>query len=309
MPDINELFQKELAALVARDEAMVLIERSIAALDNVYAAAEVRTWLIDATRILFPEPEPEPEALVADIQDIRQEREILNNVIADDESLQEAYRQAVQDTIDSLTPKQRGRLPLHPTGQVKAEFGRNLRNALSEPLKIHLTAQTLPGLQERGLPIPSGNAIGRYADAAVRKTLESGNVVDLYDTVQRSIRTEGAGGNYSLERLLSEQHVRQVTQSLAASTRDGFERRIYEYGFQLSANNPQGLTGKVRWVTDGNPDSRHADLAGHIFEGPDATVQWKSKSINGPRHDPTNTKEWTNCRCSLSYETNAGVWL
>lgn len=246
-----------------------------------------------------------PGPLTADASEIRAQRRLVDNVIAENDELKEAYRLAVQETIDELS----GRIPIDVTGRIKAEFGRNIRDRIGTHLYAHVAVWQAENLAERGLPMPPLATIDKMANQAVENVLQNNKISDIFATVQKAVRTEGSprGKNYSLERLLSDEHVEQVTKSLASVARDDFEDRTYKYGSGLSKNNPNGLTGQKRWITSGSEDSRHSELNNHVF-GPKG-FSYKGGVIHSPRAHPKDVSEWSGCLCQIEYARNDGTWV
>lgn len=307
MPDINELFQKELDALVRRDEAMVLIERSIAALGNVYAAEEVRTWLIEATRILFPDPEQDAltaafhkdldTLLAADPGPIRDAQYFYDDV--NDLFLGPEYQRAARRMAAELAEKKF--LPARPSSASLSRWRAILKEEMGTAVEVQLFSdreETVASrLRRRGIPIPAEGTkyLKQQAEIATRRILTETD--DLLNTLQRGVRLGQSAPGYSLDRLLGDDHTALVGRSIGQRAADEYESRIVAKGVKEGK-----LTGKVRWHSSGRPDSRHRDLAGaQADHGKDFNVNgYRAK---GPRDPRLPVNQSSLCKCFLEYET------
>lgn len=166
-----------------------------------------------------------------------------------------------------------------------------LSNTLAARLHGYLTMNVKPVLEERGLKVISDER----AMVLVKKVLA--NTSDLHGRLLKAAdRVLTADGEWGLDALLDNQDV--VVDSLLSAAMDDYEQE----SFSDSASDPDsGWTGRRAWVVNSD-NSRHPELdgeeaeEGEMFTMPDGAQFW------GPRDDPADAPNSSNCQCSLVFE-------
>ena len=171
---------------------------------------------------------------------------------------------------------------------------RNLLRAIGEDLTLLLAEEATEMWEARGLPSPSAATVNRAAILATRQTVaDTGNIAQTLANA-----AAGKQGSAPLPDLLTPAHQAIVGASLIMTGMD----RLYE-----RYSTAEGLTGRRRWVTANPETSRHRDLHGTVA-GPGEKFTIGDLDVRGPRADPADVEQWSNCSCTLEYETDEGDW-
>jgi hypothetical protein len=173
-------------------------------------------------------------------------------------------------------------------GTTFAQFRRQLNSTYAPVIADWLRTEYIPWLEARGIPVGIS-----ASPASINRSIEAAfiNTRDLHRSMQSSFTTgEFArwGGAKNQGAILKDM-ARIVGDNLATTTAN----RLEEAGL---------FTGRQRWRTVG-PDSRHAELNQKI-----SSTGWsfKGQRITGPRFNPQNPTDWSNCNCFVEYEWDAG---
>lgn len=200
------------------------------------------------------------------------------------------------DYVNRFTNEELATDPDRPLdASVLARWRRGLFDAIGDELFEVLVGQAVILWATRGLPVPDTAAIRRDAALAVRATVAG------TDNIAQTLASSAAlaDGSAPLADLLDEAHQAIVGSSLTMTGTDQLYDRL--------ANAPV-LTGRRRWLAQNPETSRHGALNGQIAQ---RSGGWTldGGEVSGPRDDPADVALWSNCSCSLEYETEDGEWL
>lgn len=172
------------------------------------------------------------------------------------------------------------------------------RLAISRPLSRSLVADLEPQgafqrvLSDRGIEPASDER----AQIAVRRAI---NATDDIRKRLLDAPIVASSKPFSIRTLLREIHQKLVASSIIQHARDIFLRD--------SVDKDPRMTGRARWETN-SENSRHIDLEGIEFNI-DEGIEYRGEIIHGPRANPADVDLWSNCTCSLVFETGEGNWV
>lgn len=192
---------------------------------------------------------------------------------------------------EELTPA-----PTNPlSSEVLRRWRTGLRRAVGMDLEILLHDDATELWATRGLPVPGAAAVGRAVALAARRTI--GETDNLAQTLADA--AAGREGSVAIAELLDPLHQEIVGSSLTMS---GVDQLYDRYA------NGEELTGRRRWRVADPETSRHSDLDGEVADAGEGFT-FGDLDFSGPREDPADVEQWSNCSCVLEYETIDGTWL
>lgn len=182
-----------------------------------------------------------------------------------------------------------------------------LHREIGGDLHRYLVEDFADQLKARGInPLSSEKAA-----ITVRKVLLNTN--DLRHRLLTAPDPDGvvSDGRFSLSTLIDDDHQGLVADSLTQAAQDEYEKASFsdmlDSGVDPSditnlADTFVGFTGNRMWNTIDSKDSRHMDLDGEVQGSDDTFTMPDGSDFYGPRDDPTNVAQSSNCQCSLTYE-------
>ena len=197
------------------------------------------------------------------------------------------------------------------TDDLRKEWGKDLRKALEADIVTVLVEKEAPQWKKAG-NLPSEDTLRRFAQTAAKISLEQ-DMNDLLNRL-REIAQRSLPEGETIEDALNEltaagfligqiiKRSQQTTAQILDMVADKFS------GIMNRFFNTQGrLTGRRRWrVTATN--SRHNSLNGQI-KSDGESFEYKGQLVYGPRPPGGSPENWSNCSCSLQFETRGGDWV
>ncbi len=181
-----------------------------------------------------------------------------------------------------------------------ASYVRMLNQELSKDIHQHLINDYAERLRTRGI-VPASSE-----KAAIITKRVLWNSKDLHHRLLTAPDPDGiTAGAWSLGALLDNQD--SVAESFTSQAQDDYEKASFQDSVpdDIDPDNVPdgyvGLTGRRMWNTADDP-SRHSDLDGMTATEDETFPVEGTDGWYGPREDPTDAPQSSNCSCFLSFE-------
>jgi hypothetical protein len=192
------------------------------------------------------------------------------------------------------------------TDEMFREWGADLHSALAEDLRDSIVTTDL---DKWGVKLPSTEVLMMYSQIAIKYALQYATK-DLLDRLARSVKFDVENPpeesiTAAIRPMRPSELAKRSPQTVAQifdMAKDRFNQSISRF---LTKN--QQFTGRRKWVTSGK-NSRHASL-NHEIKGPDEFFTFNKEKIAAPRPIGGPPASWSNCSCSLAFETRDGKWI
>lgn len=196
------------------------------------------------------------------------------------------------------------------TDAMAEKWGSDLHEALAEDLMEALVAKDdLSGWSGKGITLPSSETLKMFSQIAVKYSLQYASR-DLLDRLVKSSTFDKENPSSdtvtaAIKPMRPTELVKRSHLTVAQIFDMAKDKFIVVLSRHLTKNNQ--FTGRRRWVTAGK-NSRHGSLNGQT-KGPDEFFSYQKEKIAAPRPVGGSPAHWSNCSCTLEYETRKGKWV